>query len=219
MVSMVSILLIARHFEKRFAIERYPTAEIILDWKLGTTEIVLNKMLIAPITAISGAMTIKALGGGWIHLRSDGGWFLISVIVVILTLDFLSYWMKRAQHKFPVLWAMHSFHHSAEAITAVTGGRHFLFEAITTRCCPGGGNRLCHSTRSNGPGYAAISVSRWPRLHECPRAAGSVRLLAQQSAISPHPSFDRATASEQKLLQSVTVVRCHIRDGVQAGKR
>jgi sterol desaturase/sphingolipid hydroxylase (fatty acid hydroxylase superfamily) len=31
-------------------------------------------------------------------------------------------------HKFPVLWAMHSLHHSAEALSMVTGARHFWLE-------------------------------------------------------------------------------------------
>jgi sterol desaturase/sphingolipid hydroxylase (fatty acid hydroxylase superfamily) len=70
------------------------------------------------------------VGGGLINLRSDGWWFLLSLVILVLVMDILTYVVHRAQHKFPVLWAMHSLHHSAEAMSMVTGARHFWFEAI-----------------------------------------------------------------------------------------
>jgi hypothetical protein len=42
----------------------------------------------------------------------------------------LQYWMHRLSHKIPLLWAVHSFHHSAERLTAATGARHHWTEAI-----------------------------------------------------------------------------------------
>jgi sterol desaturase/sphingolipid hydroxylase (fatty acid hydroxylase superfamily) len=33
-------------------------------------------------------------------------------------------------HKFRVLWAMHSLHHSAEALSIITGARHFWLEDV-----------------------------------------------------------------------------------------
>ena len=38
--------------------------------------------------------------------------------------------MHRLSHIIPFLWQMHSFHHSAEAITFVTGARHHWFEHV-----------------------------------------------------------------------------------------
>ena len=61
-------------------------------------------------------------------MRADGWWFLFSFIVLIFAVDFWTYIVHRAQHKFPVLWAMHSLHHSAEALSVVTGARHFWLE-------------------------------------------------------------------------------------------
>jgi sterol desaturase/sphingolipid hydroxylase (fatty acid hydroxylase superfamily) len=131
------ILLIARQFEQRNPIEAaQSTAEVIVDWKLAGLRLVI-KQLLSPITNICSIMIINAAGGGWIHLRSDGWWFLVSSIVLILAIDFWSYLVHRAAHKFSVLWAMHSLHHSAEALSMVTGVRHcWLEDAIHTAVFP-----------------------------------------------------------------------------------
>jgi sterol desaturase/sphingolipid hydroxylase (fatty acid hydroxylase superfamily) len=124
------ILLVARQFEKRFPIEsEQSTAEVIVDWKLAALRYGTNHLL-TPVTNACALMLVNAAGGGWIHLRSDGWWFLLSVMVVVVAVDLWSYLVHRAQHKFPVLWAMHSLHHSAEALSAVTGARHFWLEGV-----------------------------------------------------------------------------------------
>jgi sterol desaturase/sphingolipid hydroxylase (fatty acid hydroxylase superfamily) len=121
-------LLIARQFEKRSPIEpEQSTAEIIVDWKLAGLRLILGRLL-SPVTNVCTLILVNAAGGGWIHLRSDGWWFPLSSIVLILAIDFWSYLVHRAEHKFPVLWAMHSLHHSAEALSMVTGARHFWLE-------------------------------------------------------------------------------------------
>jgi sterol desaturase/sphingolipid hydroxylase (fatty acid hydroxylase superfamily) len=122
------VLLIAREFEKRNPIEtKQSTAAIIADWKLSGLNLV-AKNLLAPTTAASTMILVNAAGGGWINLRSDGWWFPLSFIALIIAIDFWTYIVHRAQHKFRVLWAMHSLHHSAEALSMVTGARHFWLE-------------------------------------------------------------------------------------------
>jgi sterol desaturase/sphingolipid hydroxylase (fatty acid hydroxylase superfamily) len=123
--------------QRKFPVEpEQSIAAVIADWKLVGLRMVI-RTLIGPLTAASGIMIVNATGGGWIHLRSDGWWFLFSVGVVILASDFWGYLVHRAQHKIPMLWAMHSLHHSAEALTMVTGARHFWLEdAINTAIFP-----------------------------------------------------------------------------------
>jgi sterol desaturase/sphingolipid hydroxylase (fatty acid hydroxylase superfamily) len=123
--------------ERKFPAEReQSTAAVIVDWKLAGLRLVI-RTLSGPLTAASGIMIVNAMGGGWIHLRSDGCWFLFSVVVVVLAMDFYSYLLHRAQHKIPVLWAMHSLHHSAEALSIITGARHFWLEdALNTAVFP-----------------------------------------------------------------------------------
>jgi sterol desaturase/sphingolipid hydroxylase (fatty acid hydroxylase superfamily) len=122
------VLLIARQFEKRNPIEPNQfITDIIVDWKLAGFRSLTNQFL-TPLKSACSIMIVNALGGGWIQLRSDGWWFLVSFVVLILSIDFFSYLVHRAQHQIPVLWAMHSLHHSAEALTMITGARHFWFE-------------------------------------------------------------------------------------------
>jgi sterol desaturase/sphingolipid hydroxylase (fatty acid hydroxylase superfamily) len=46
-------------------------------------------------------------------------------------------------HKFPMLWAMHSLHHSGETLTIITGARHFWLEdVIGSAIFAGTGDRL-----------------------------------------------------------------------------
>jgi len=52
------------------------------------------------------------------------------VIVYALYIDCVKYWMHRLSHMIPLLWAMHSFHHSAECLTMATGARHHWAETI-----------------------------------------------------------------------------------------
>lgn len=117
--------------EKAFPVE--PTqsrAEIFLDYKMVALNIVPN-LLLAPILSGCGAMLVNAAGGGLIELRADS-WssFAISLVVFILAIDLFAYAVHRAQHKIPILWAMHSLHHSAEALTLVTGARHYWLEQM-----------------------------------------------------------------------------------------
>jgi sterol desaturase/sphingolipid hydroxylase (fatty acid hydroxylase superfamily) len=128
---IIAVIIWALWFlQRKFPVEsEQRNAAIAVDWKLVGIRIVITK-LISPITAVSGIMIVNAMGGGWIHLRSDGWWFLFSVVIVILAMDFYSYLVHRAQHKIPALWAMHSLHHSAEALSIVTGARHFWFEDV-----------------------------------------------------------------------------------------
>jgi len=126
----LTIVLIARQFEKRNPIEiNQSVADVIVDWKLASLHFI-AKRLLAPVTGASTMIIVNAAGGGWIRLRSDGWWFLLSAAVLVLTTDFWSYLIHRAQHKIPALWAMHSLHHSAEAISMITGARHFWFEDL-----------------------------------------------------------------------------------------
>jgi len=125
---LVIILLITRQFEKRNPIEvSQSTAEVVADWKLATLKWTTSQLL-KPVTSAYTILLINAAGGGFIYLRSDGWWCLLSAGVLILAIDFWTYLIHRAQHKIPVLWAMHSLHHSAEALSMVTGARHFWLE-------------------------------------------------------------------------------------------
>jgi sterol desaturase/sphingolipid hydroxylase (fatty acid hydroxylase superfamily) len=124
----VILLLIARQFEKRNPIEaEQDIAEVVADWKLAGLKWAGNQLL-SPLTAACAFALITVSGGGFIPLPTDGWWILLSFVVLIVATDFWGYAMHYASHKIPVLWAMHSLHHSAEALSMVTGARHFWLE-------------------------------------------------------------------------------------------
>lgn len=51
--------------------------------------------------------------------------FLLAFPLFLLVRDFTEYLYHYAQHRIPVLWAMHSLHHSDPEMTALTTNRHF----------------------------------------------------------------------------------------------
>ena len=50
--------------------------------------------------------------------------------LVLLISDLLEYLFHRAQHTFPILWRMHSFHHSAEHFDVTLAYRNFWAEPL-----------------------------------------------------------------------------------------
>lgn len=55
----------------------------------------------------------------------------LSYFIFILVLDFFNYWVHRLMHQVPLLWTIHSFHHSATKMTMLTALRdHPLERAI-----------------------------------------------------------------------------------------
>jgi sterol desaturase/sphingolipid hydroxylase (fatty acid hydroxylase superfamily) len=106
-----------------------PRAELKRNYTLVAINVLLNQLL-KPVASFSGAMIVNAMGGGFIELRADGWWFGLSLIVLVLTIEIVSYLIHRLQHALPVLWAMHSLHHSAESLNLVVGARHYWFEGV-----------------------------------------------------------------------------------------
>lgn len=126
--SVVLIVGLAWFVEQRHPIEpRQSRSDIFLEYRLILTNIVL-KRLVAPLSGVLMAMVVNMVGGGFITLRGDGWWFPLSFAIIIFIVEVEGYWIHRLQHSVPFLWSMHSLHHSAEAMTAATGARHYWVE-------------------------------------------------------------------------------------------
>lgn len=86
--------------------------------------------LLVNIAPITEKMTIQTLGqvlGAGPGLHSNMSWMLLYSLVTLLIYDLVFYAIHYAEHKFPVLWAIHKIHHSAEVLTPLTRYReHFL---------------------------------------------------------------------------------------------
>jgi sterol desaturase/sphingolipid hydroxylase (fatty acid hydroxylase superfamily) len=96
------------------------------------------RLIYAVLLPVSGAATtliVNALGGGIFILPASGLGLLFAAACYALLMDGGEYLFHRAQHHVPVLWAMHSLHHSDPAVNISTAPRHFwgemLLKAIT----------------------------------------------------------------------------------------
>ena len=106
--------------------------------RLNLAYIVALRIIYAVLLPLSGAATtwlVNSLGGGLFTLPSSGIGLVFSVPCFVLLMDGGEYLFHRAQHRFPVLWAMHSLHHSDPAVNVSTAPRHFwgemLLKAVT----------------------------------------------------------------------------------------
>ena len=128
---VVAMICIARILERRWPIVANPVDEIVEDWKLVGVNLTLSHLLV-PLTTLSSGLILSTLGHGWIRLPIDSYWYLVSLIILAVISDLYTYTFHRFQHAIPFLWAMHSFHHSASALTFVTGARHLWMESVMT---------------------------------------------------------------------------------------
>lgn len=119
----------SRILEKTWPIAPVSGDEFRADWLAVIVSVGLEH-LFAPLAAISAGAIASYAGLGWIKLPTEGYWWYVSFAIVVVALDLYKYTFHRLQHAVPFLWAMHSFHHSANGITFITGGRHFWLERV-----------------------------------------------------------------------------------------
>jgi sterol desaturase/sphingolipid hydroxylase (fatty acid hydroxylase superfamily) len=85
--------------------------------------------------------------GFWLHLT-----------YACLALDALNYLLHRAMHKIPILWRLHSLHHSDVSLDVSTTVRHHPLEAIVTAVLIGVVGALFGCSTSEVAVYAVLEV-------------------------------------------------------------
>jgi len=76
-----------------------------------------TKLINAGMETISPAFVMN-----WIHsVQALPGW--LKIIMAIFVVDFIIYWIHRAQHRFDTLWRTHAWHHSIEQMYWFAGFR------------------------------------------------------------------------------------------------
>ncbi len=129
-VVVVAIIIIARLMERKWPIDpNLPHSEVMRDWTVTCVNLTLT-LLFSPLILPCSAAIVRLAGGGVIRLPTNGWWYAASLIGLVLVLDLYRYGQHRLQHAVPFLWAMHSFHHSATAMTLITGARHLWLEKV-----------------------------------------------------------------------------------------
>jgi sterol desaturase/sphingolipid hydroxylase (fatty acid hydroxylase superfamily) len=53
-------------------------------------------------------------------------------LIILLLMDFINYWVHRGFHRVPVLWRIHSVHHTDTEIDVTTSHRHHPIEPMLT---------------------------------------------------------------------------------------
>jgi sterol desaturase/sphingolipid hydroxylase (fatty acid hydroxylase superfamily) len=89
---------------------------------------------VKPLTAAASVAIVNAFGGGMVVLVSHGWGALASFIIVLLTIDLLEYAFHRLQHTWPILWKLHSLHHSAVDFNVTVTFRHHWLEVLIKGC-------------------------------------------------------------------------------------
>jgi sterol desaturase/sphingolipid hydroxylase (fatty acid hydroxylase superfamily) len=79
---------------------------------------------------------------GWLRMNDIVPWKLedalpalndspfLSFAVYLVILDFIAYWLHRAQHRFAFWWSLHSLHHSQRSMSFWTDDRNHLFDTV-----------------------------------------------------------------------------------------
>ena len=82
--------------------------------------------------ALGGLTTlaVNLAGGGLIVLPAQGWGLALGAATYLMAMDLSEYVFHRAQHAIPVLWAMHSLHHSDPHFDSTTASRHFWLEPL-----------------------------------------------------------------------------------------
>ena len=78
----------------------------------------LSFLTLIPSNFVNEAITLDALQE-WVGSIP----FAVQVILIMLATDFIQYWLHRAFHEIPVLWRLHSIHHSAKSMDCMAGAR------------------------------------------------------------------------------------------------
>jgi len=133
-VVIIPAVLLANILERKRPIENHDTqdarATIRTEWMLVAfmATIGIYFQIILFIVFGRAAMVV---GGPLLYLEAQSVFGSVALVIIFaLYIDCANYWMHRLAHKIPLLWATHSFHHSAERLTIVTGARHHWAEKI-----------------------------------------------------------------------------------------
>jgi sterol desaturase/sphingolipid hydroxylase (fatty acid hydroxylase superfamily) len=125
-----ALITVGALIERRYAVRRAsaPTLGFNLLYLAPAS---LLQALVKPGIAAATVLTVNHLGGGLVTLPSLGwGGVLLGFAVYLVVMDLAEYLFHRAQHKIPLLWAMHSLHHSDEAFNVSTTIRHFWLDVV-----------------------------------------------------------------------------------------
>jgi sterol desaturase/sphingolipid hydroxylase (fatty acid hydroxylase superfamily) len=115
---------------------RRPLLVDLCSWMIHPLSIGLG---IALASALTNALVARLRAQGlWLEISTLRAGFAgkpawIQIVMAFLIADFLSYWIHRAYHRFPLLWAFHVVHHTSEELDWLSTSRlHPVSQAVDT---------------------------------------------------------------------------------------
>jgi sterol desaturase/sphingolipid hydroxylase (fatty acid hydroxylase superfamily) len=133
-MAIIPAVLLANILERKRPIENHDTQEaratIRTEWMLVAFMVTIGIYVQIVLFIVFGRAAM-VIGGPLLYLEAQSVLGSVALAIVFaLYIDCANYWMHRLAHKIPLLWAVHSFHHSAERLTVITGARHHWAEKI-----------------------------------------------------------------------------------------
>ncbi len=133
-LALIPAVLLATPLERKRPIEHHGSLEaratIHTEWMLVAAMATIKVILQVAKYLVLGRV-VMAIGRPLLYLEAQSLLGSIALVIVYaLYIDCAKYWMHRLSHRIPLLWAVHSFHHSAERLTFATGARHHWMEEI-----------------------------------------------------------------------------------------
>lgn len=132
--AIIPTIFLASILERKRPIENHDSPEaratIRTEWILVAFMATIG-IFVELVKFILFARAAQVVGGPLLYLEAQTVLGSIALVIIYaLYIDCAKYWMHRLSHRIPFLWAVHSFHHSAERLTVATGVRHHWTEAI-----------------------------------------------------------------------------------------
>jgi sterol desaturase/sphingolipid hydroxylase (fatty acid hydroxylase superfamily) len=132
------------------ALERYKPVEVWADRSAMRVDVIytlLSRLGVAPLFIFVVLTPVVDSLDGWLRMQGMVPWKLedavpalhanplASFVVYLVILDFVAYWLHRAQHRFEFWWALHSLHHSQRVMTFWADDRNHLLDDIFVDAC------------------------------------------------------------------------------------
>jgi sterol desaturase/sphingolipid hydroxylase (fatty acid hydroxylase superfamily) len=123
---LVAVFEILERVRPAREIDRWKDLKIdVLSFSLAIVLNQLCKALVAGfVLGYAPAWMAAGLGG----LQGLPG--VVRIVAAIVVVDFIIYWLHRAQHRFDVLWRTHAWHHSIEQLYWFSGFRTSFFHSF-----------------------------------------------------------------------------------------
>jgi sterol desaturase/sphingolipid hydroxylase (fatty acid hydroxylase superfamily) len=125
------------------ALERMQPVEKIMDRQAIRVDMIytcLHRLGLAPLMVfVLLAIPLDTLDG-WLRMHDIVPWKLedalpwlnqhplLSFLAYLVIIDFVAYWLHRAQHRFEWWWALHALHHSQRQMTVWSDDRNHLLD-------------------------------------------------------------------------------------------